>query len=71
MLILKQSHTKISLISLSTYSEGFRLVSKTKIYEYCLVRKTISAYDKIKKVDVYESRCFETNNNRSKGDVSW
>ena len=46
-------------------------MSKTKIYEYCLVRKTISAYDKIKKVDVYESRCFETNNNRSKGDVSW
>lgn len=51
---------KISIISLSTYSEGF-----------CLVCKTISRYDKIKKVDVYESRCFETNNNRSKGDVSW
>ena len=61
---------KISLISLSTYSEGFCLVDKTITYEYCLVCKTISRYDKVKKVDVYESRYFETNNNRSKGDVS-
>lgn len=59
------------LTSIQIYSEGFCLASKTKIYKCCLVRKTISAYDKIKKVDVYESRCFETNNNRSKGDVSW
>lgn len=30
----------------------------------------MSKYNKVKEVDVYESRCFETNNNRSKGDVS-
>ncbi len=61
---------KISFISLSICSEGFCLVSKTKIYEYCLVSKTISIYDKVKEVDTYESRYFETDNNRSKGDVS-
>ena len=54
---------KISFISLSTYSEGFCLVNKTKIYEYCLASKTISTYDKVKEVDTYESRYFETNNN--------
>ena len=46
------------------------LVDKTKMYEYCLVSKTISTYDKVKEVDTYESRYFETDNNRSKGDVS-
>ena len=61
---------KISLISLSTYSEGFCLVDKTKKYRYCLVSKTISIYDKVKEVDTNESRYFETDNNRSKGDVS-
>lgn len=30
----------------------------------------MSKYNKVKEVDVYESRYFETNNNRSKGDVS-
>lgn len=54
---------KISLISLSTYSEGFCLVDKTITYEYCLVRKTISKYNKVKEVGAYESRYFETNNN--------
>lgn len=43
---------KISLISLSTYSEGF-----------CLVSKTLSTYDNVKEVDTYESRYFETDNN--------
>ena len=47
------------LTSIQIYSEGF-----------CLVRKTISAYDKVKEVDTYESRYFETDSNRSKGDVS-
>ena len=61
---------KISFISLSICSEGFCLVNKTKIYEYCLASKTISTYDKVKEVDTYESRYFETDNNRSKGDVS-
>lgn len=47
------------LTSIQIYSEDF-----------CLVSKTLSPYDKVKKVDVYESRYFEINNNRSKGDVS-
>ena len=60
----------LTLINLSTCSEGFCLVNKTKIHEYCLASKTISTYDKVKEVDTYESRYFETDNNQSKGDVS-
>lgn len=30
----------------------------------------MSKYNKVKEVGAYESRYFETNNNRSKGDVS-
>lgn len=44
---------------------------KTKIYEYCLMDKTIREYNnKKRKVGTYESRYFETDHNRSKGNVS-
>lgn len=46
-------------------------MNKTKMCKYCLVHKTIREYNNKKGGTIaHESRYFETDNNRSKGNVS-